>query len=69
VLDETDGSVDDHPRAAVVHFEVHAAEAGQRVRETEDATNIREAPAVDRLVVVADEEDPVRRCREHECHR
>ena len=53
-------------RAAVVHHEVDPAEARQRVGEAEDAPDVGESPAVDRLVVVADEEDPVRRRREEQ---
>ena len=36
-------------------------EARQLDGETEDPTDVGQAPAVDRLIVVADEEDPVRR--------
>jgi hypothetical protein len=36
-------------------------EPGQRGREAEHTTHVGQAPAVDRLVVVADEEDPVGR--------
>ncbi len=44
-------------RAAVVRLEVHATQAGQATRQVEDAPDVREAPGVDGLVIVADEED------------
>ena len=67
VLHEPDGRRDHRRRAAVVHLEVHPAKAGQRRREAQDAPHVREPPAVDGLVVVTHQEDPVVRCREQEC--
>ena len=49
------------PRASVVDLEVDPTQAGQAIVEAEDPADVRESPAVDRLVVVADEEDPVGR--------
>ncbi|HEX7472874.1 MAG TPA: hypothetical protein VF323_07310, partial [Candidatus Limnocylindrales bacterium] len=56
----------DRSRATVVRDEVHAPESGQRARELEDAPYVGQPPAVDRLVVVPHEEDPVGRCGEQE---
>ena len=39
---------------------------GKRRIQREDATHVGQAPTVDRLVVVAHEEDPMGRCREQE---
>ena len=66
VLDEPHGTLDDRSRAAVVGREVDAPEARQRRREAKHAAHVGEAPAVDRLVVVADQEDPVVRRREEQ---
>ena len=62
VLDQPDRAFQHRGRAAVVRLEVHAAEARQRlVREAQQAPDVGQPPAVDRLVVVADEEDAVGR--------
>ena len=57
VLDEARRAPDDLRRAAMVRREVDANEARQPARQAEDAPHVGEAPRVDRLVVVADEED------------
>ena len=44
----------------MVHLEVDASQPGQQRRETEHTADVGEPPAVDALVVVADEEDAVR---------
>ena len=69
VLDEPDGALDDRRRAAVVDLEVDPPQPGQRRVQGQDAPHIGQAPAVDRLVVVADEEDPVRRGGQQEGQR
>jgi hypothetical protein len=51
VLDEPDGVPDDRRRASVVHLEIDPSQARQRLRQGEDATDVREPPAVDRLAV------------------
>ena len=61
MLDQPDGPLDDRRRAAVVHLEIDSSQARQRRSERQHAADIGQAPAVDRLVVVTDEEDPVRR--------
>ena len=66
VLDEPDGPFDDRPRAAVVDLEVDPRRPGQRALEPQDPAHIGQPPAIDRLVVVADEEDPVGRGGEEE---
>ena len=67
VLDEPDRAVEHGRGTAVVRLEVDARQAGQGfVGEAQEAANVGEAPAVDRLVVVADEEDPVVGRREQE---
>ena len=66
MLDQPDGPFDDRPRASVVDLEVHPTEAGQSVVEGQDPPDVGQPPAVDRLVVVADEEDPVGRRRQQE---
>ncbi len=66
VADEPDGSLDDRHRTAVVHLEVHAPKPGEHRIERQHAADVGEPPPVDRLVVVADEEDPVRRGREQQ---
>ena len=66
VLDEPDGSLDDLAGAAVVDLQVDPAQAGQERLEAEDPPDVGQSPAVDRLVVVADEEDPVGRCGEQQ---
>ena len=60
VLDETHGPLDDRTRTPVVDLQVHPSKAGQTTLERQDPPDIGQPPAVDRLVVVADEEDPVR---------
>ena len=52
---------DDRRRAAVVDLEIDSPEARQRCPDRQHATDIGEAPAVDRLVVVTHQEDAVRR--------
>ena len=64
VLDESDRAFHHGPRTPVVHLEVHASKLGQAVVEGQDPPDVGQPPAVDGLVVVADEEDPVRRCRQ-----
>jgi hypothetical protein len=59
VTDEPDGALDDRRRTAMVDLQVDALQSRQRRPDRQDASDIRESPAVDRLVVVADEEDPV----------
>ena len=61
VLDEPDGPLHDLARAAVVDLEVDPSQTRQERLEPEDPPDVGESPAVDRLVVVADEEDPVGR--------
>ena len=67
VLHEPDRARHDRSRAAVVGRQIDPAEPGQRAREAEHASHVGETPAIDRLVVVADEEDAVRRLREQQC--
>ena len=43
----------------MVHLKVDASQPGQDGGETEHAADVGEPPAVDALVVVADEEDPI----------
>ena len=66
VLDQADRALDDGRRAAVVDGEVDAPQAGQVGGQAQHPAHVGEAPAVDRLVVVADEEDPVRRRRQQQ---
>ena len=66
VLDEPDRPLDDGPRAAVVDLEVDPPQPRELRRQTEDPPDVGQPPAVDRLVVVADEEDPVGRGRQEE---
>ena len=66
-LDQADGSLHDLARAAVVHFEVDTAEAGQVLDEAQDPPDVGEPPAVDRLVVVADQKDAVGGRRQQQC--
>ena len=66
VLDQPDRPFDDRDRAAMVHLQVDAPEARKRRIESEDPAHVGQAPTVDRLVVVAHEEDPIRRRREQE---
>ncbi len=66
VLDEPHGALDDRPRAAVVGLEVDPAQPRERRGQPEDPAHVGEAPAVDRLVVVAHEEHVVRRGREEQ---
>jgi hypothetical protein len=61
VLDESHGPLHDATGTSIVHRQVHATNPGERLLEGEDPAHVREAPAVDRLVVVADEEDMVGR--------
>ena len=58
VLDEADGALDHRDWAAVVHLEVDASQAPEVRIQGQHAADVGQAPAVDRLVVVADEEDP-----------
>src|SRR5207249_8518112 len=57
-----DGPLDDGGGAAVVCLEVEAAQPRQLGRQREDSPDVRQPPAVDRLVVVADQENPICRC-------
>ena len=66
VGDEAHRALDDRYRAAVVDGQVHPPQAWQRCAKVEHPPDVGQPPAVDRLVVVADEEDPVRRRREQE---
>ena len=50
----------------MVHLQVDTSQPGQHGGETEDAAHVGEPPAVDALVVVADEEDAVRRRRKQQ---
>ncbi len=51
--------------ASIVDRQVDAPEAGQGRRKAQDPAHVGQPPAVDALVVVADEEDAVRRgCQE-----
>ena len=59
MLDEANRPADDLRRAPVVRHEVDATEPGKGCREIQDTPNVGEAPCVDRLVVIADQEDPV----------
>src|SRR5207244_8303056 len=61
VLDEANRTVDHRPRAPIVRDEVDPPQAGERVVELEDAPHVRQTPAIDRLVVVAHEEDLIGR--------
>ncbi len=65
-LDQAHGALHDRCRAAVVDLEVDAPEARQRVAQLEDASHVGEPPAVDRLVVVTDQEHPVGGCGQQE---
>ena len=58
--DEPDGALDDRRRTAVVHLQVNTSQPGKHGGETEDTADVGEPPAVDALVVVADEEDAIR---------
>ena len=66
VLDEPDRALDDRARTAVVDLEIDPPQTGQERLEPEDPTDIGQPPAVDRLVVVADEADVVRRGRQQQ---
>ncbi len=62
VADEPDRPLHDRPRAAVVRdLRSTRRRPGQRAVQAEDPPDVGQPPAVDRLVVVADEEDPVGR--------
>ena len=62
VLDEAHRSLEDRRRTSVVDLEVDAGEVRQRlVGKSQEPSHVREAPAVDRLVVVAHEEDAIGR--------
>src|SRR5437899_494465 len=65
-FDEPHGPLDDRPGTSVVRHEVDAPEVRQGRPEVEHPTDVGEPPAVDRLVVVADEEDSVLGRREQE---
>ena len=54
--------------AAIVDLQVHAPEPGQRGRQPEDTSDVGEPPAIDRLVVVTDQEDAVLRRGQQERH-
>jgi hypothetical protein len=66
MLDEPHGAPDHRRRATVVGLQVHPPQAGQAARQAQDAAHVREAPGVDRLVVVADQEDVPRRLTEEQ---
>ena len=66
VLDEADRALDDRDRAAVVDLEVDASKAGQGRIELEDAPDVGQAPAVDRLVIIPYEEHLVRGRRQEQ---
>ena len=57
--------LDHRGRASVVRREHHAPRRRVVVREAEDSADVGEAPRVDRLVVVADDEEVVLRRRQH----
>jgi len=57
VLDEPHRPLDDRCRAAVVDGQVEALQAGQSLGQSDDPPHVGQAPRVDRLVVVPDEED------------
>ena len=67
VLHEADRPLDHRRRAPVVDLEVDPFEPGQDRVQAQDPAHVGESPAIDGLVVVPDEQDPVRRCREQEC--
>jgi hypothetical protein len=52
---------EDVPGAAIVSLQPDHLGAGKVVLEAEDVVDLRAAPAVDRLVVVADAADVLRR--------
>ena len=66
MLDQPHCPLEDRRGAPVVGLEVHARQVGQGlVCEAEEPPDVREAPAVDGLIVVADQEDPIRwRCQQ-----
>ena len=66
MLDESHGARDDGRRTSVVRHEVHAAKARQLGCQPKDPANVGEAPAIDRLIVIAHEEDAVGRRRKEE---
>src|SRR6185312_8096998 len=57
VGDEVGGSREDMAGAAVVSFQPDDLGAGEVVIEAQDVVDLRPAPAVDRLVVIADAAD------------
>ena len=59
VGDEMRGGGEDVPRRAVVALEPHDGRAGKVLLEAQDVLDVGAAPAVDRLVVVADAADVV----------
>ncbi len=68
VLDEADRASDDRRRTAVVHLEVDAPQPRQGGVEREHSADVRQPPSVDRLVVIADEEDPIGGCGQQQRH-
>ena len=58
-LDQPHRPFDHRRRATVIRDEVDAPQAGQVRRQPEDPPDVGEAPAIDGLVVIAHEEDPV----------
>ena len=66
MLDQPDRPLHDRRRAAVVDLEVDPDEAGQDRVQAQHPADVGQPPAVDRLVVVADEQDPVRRLGEEQ---
>ena len=56
-LDQAHGTLDHRPRTAVVGDQVDTRQTGQGGGQVQHPAHIRQAPGIDRLVVVADEED------------
>ena len=59
MLDQPHGSLHDRSRAAVVGDEVDATQSGQSRREADHPAHVGEPPGIDRLVIVAHQEDVV----------
>ena len=57
VRDEVSGGGEDMPRRAIIALQPHDLRAGKILLEAQDVIDLRAAPAVDRLVVVADAAD------------
>ena len=69
VLHEPDRASHHGTGTPVVGLEVHAPQPRQRGGQAQDAPHVREPPAVDRLVVIAHEEHPVRWRRQQQRDR